>query len=98
MEGDETTLGTAFRRSLRRSIGFLISAVPPSIVLLLGALRVVPDEVALWAALWLGVIVLGVLGYSAFALRRSSWPIRILGSLGTAAFGVLMIVLKALIH
>ena len=98
VEGDETTLGIAFRRSLRRSVGFLISAVPPSIILLLGALRVVPDEVALWVALWLGVVILGVLGYSAFALRGSSWPIRILGCLGTAAFGVAMIVLKAFIH
>lgn len=97
-KGDETTLGTALRRSLRRSLGFLISAVPPSIVLLFGALRIVPDQAALWIALWLGVVILGVLGYSAFALRRSSWPIRILGCLGTAAFGVVMIVLKALIH
>ncbi|MFF9565622.1 hypothetical protein ACF1AJ_19905 [Leifsonia sp. NPDC014704] len=57
-----------------------------------------PDQAALWAALWLGVVILGVLGYSAFALRRSSWPIRIFGCLGTAAFGVVMIVLKAVIH
>ncbi len=97
-EGDKTTLGTALRQSLRRSVGFLISAVPPLIVLLLGALRIVPDQAALWAALWLGVVILGVLGYSAFALRRSSWPIRIFGCLGTAAFGVVMIVLKAVIH
>jgi hypothetical protein len=98
VEGDQTTLPMAFRRSLRRSLGFLISAIPPSFVLLLGALRVVPDQLALWVALWLGVIILGVIGYSAFALRGSSWPIRILGCLGTAAFAVPMILLKAVIH
>lgn len=98
VEGDQTTLPTAFRRSIRRSIGFLLSAVPPSAVLLLGALRVVPDQFALWAALWLGVIILGVLGYSAFALRGSPWHYRVLGCLGTASFGVAMILLKAFIH
>jgi hypothetical protein len=98
VEGDQTTLPMAFRRALRRSLGFLISALPPSFVLLLGALRVVPDSLALWVALWLGVVILGVLGYSAFALRGSSWPVRILGCLGTAAFGVAMILLKAVIH
>ena len=44
------------------------------------------------------VLLLGVIGYSAFAIRRSSWPVRILGCLGTAAFGVAMILLKAVIH
>lgn len=67
-------------------------------MLLLGALRVVPDGIANWVALWLGVVILGFLGYSALASRGRSWPIRILGCLGTAAFGVTMILLKALIH
>lgn len=98
VEGDETTVGTALRRAMRRSLGFLTSALLPSAVLLLGALRAVPDTIAIWAALWLGVVVLGVLGYSAFTLRGSRWPVRILGALATSAFGVAMIVLKALIH
>lgn len=96
--GDRTTLPMAFRQSLRRSLGFLLSALPPSAVLLLGALQIVPDKLAVWTALWLGVVLLGILGYRAFALRGSSWPVRILGCLGTAAFGVPMIVLKAFIH
>lgn len=98
IEGDETTLGTALRRAIRRSAGFLTSALIPSVVLLIGALRVIPDNIAIWVALWLGVVILGVLGYSAFALRGSSWPVRILGCLSTAALGVAIILLKALIH
>lgn len=98
VEGDETSLGDALHLSLRRSVGFLTSALMPSAVLLIGALRIIPDSVALWVALWLGVVILGALGYSAFALRGSSWTVRILGSLGTAALGVAMILLKALIH
>jgi hypothetical protein len=98
IEGDETTLGTAFRRSLRRSMGFLTAALIPSVLLLIGALRVIPDVIAIWLALWVGVVILGALGYSAFALRGSSWTVRILGTLGTAALGIAMILLKAVIH
>ncbi|KQW06548.1 hypothetical protein ASC66_08770 [Leifsonia sp. Root4] len=98
IEGDDTTLAVAFHRSVRRSIGFLLSALLPCFVLLLGALEAIPDSVAMWTALWLGVVILAVLGYSAFAVRGSSWPVRIAGALGTAAFGFAMIALKALIH
>ncbi len=58
-EGDDSSLGTAFRRALRRSVGFLTSALPPSVVLLLGATQTVDDKVAIWVALWLGVVILG---------------------------------------
>lgn len=95
---DDEPLRSAFQHSLQRSIGFVISAALPSLVLLLGALRVVPDALANWIALWLGVVVLAFLGYIALASRGRSWPIRILGSLGTAGFGIAMILLKALIH
>ncbi len=98
LEGDDTSLWLALRRALRRSVGFLTSALPPSIVLLLGALEAVDDTVAIWVALWLGVVILAILGFIVFTLRGDSWLVRILGSLGTAAFGVAMIILKALIH
>ncbi|WEO78790.1 hypothetical protein BJQ94_07105 [Cryobacterium sp. SO2] len=97
-KAEDPSMGTALRLSLRHSLGFLTSAVPPSIVLLLGALRVVPDDVAVWTALWLGVLILGALGYSAFALRGSPWPVRILGSVGTAGLGIAMILLKVGVH
>jgi hypothetical protein len=97
IDGDDSLL-TAFRRALRRSVGFLTSALPPSIVLLLGALQAVDDKTAIWAALWLGVIILAILGFIVFSLRGDSWLVRILGALGTAVFGVAMIFLKALIH
>ena len=58
----------------------------------------IDDTVALWTALWAGVLVLAVLGWIAFARRGASWPIRLAGALGTAAFGFAMILLKAFIH
>ena len=97
-EGDDSSLWTAFRRALRRSVGFLTSALPPSVVLLFGATKAIDDKTAIWVALWLGVVILAVLGFIVFTLRGDSWPMRILGSLGTAVFGVAMILLKALIH
>ncbi|SDT30235.1 hypothetical protein [Microterricola viridarii] len=98
LEGDETTLAGAFHRAVGRSLGFLLAALLPCFVLLLGALKAIDDSVAMWTALWLGVVVLGVLGFSAFTVRGSSWPVRIAGALGTAAFGFAMIALKAIIH
>lgn len=91
-------LGEAFRHSFRRSLGLLASAMIPSFILLLGATKAITDAYAIWTALWAGVVVLAVLGWVAFTRRGAPWPIRVVGSLGTAAFGVAMIALKAFIH
>ena len=88
----------AFRESFRRSLGLVASAMIPSFILLLGATKAIDDSVALWIALWVGVLVLAVLGWIAFARRGSSWPIRLAGAVGTAAFGLVMILMKAFIH
>lgn len=64
-QGDEITLRAAFRHALQRSVGFFTSALAPLLVLLIGALRVIPDLVTMWVALWLGVVILGALGYMA---------------------------------
>ena len=93
-----TGLGEAFRISLRRSIGLLVAALIPSSILLLGATRAVPDQLAIWSALWAGVVVLAVLGFIAFRRRGASLTMQLLGSLATAAFGVAMILLKAFVH
>lgn len=97
-EGHVIGLRQAFRASFRRSLGLLASAMIPSFILLLGATRAIPDAYAVWAALWAGVVVLAVLGWIAFTRRGASWPVRLAGSLATAAFGIAMIVLKAFIH
>ena len=91
-------LREAFRISFRRSLGLLASALIPSFILLLGATRAIPDAYAIWVALWVGVLVLAVLGWIAFSRRGSPWPIRLAGALGTASFGFAMILMKALIH
>lgn len=88
----------SFREAVTDAWGLLASALIPSAILLLGATEVVPDYVAIWAALWSGVLVLAVLGYIAFLRRGASLWIRLVGALTTAAFGLIMMLMKALIH
>ena len=96
--GRNVTLRESFVHALRRSLGLLVSSFVPIVLLLLGALHVLDEERAIWLALWSGVVVLAVLGYVAFARRGVSMGRRLLGSLATAAFGIVLIVLKAAIH
>jgi len=94
--GEDVPLGTALRRAVLASLGMLWAAVPSAIVLVLGALHVVPDADD-WA-LWVAVLVLGLLGYQAFAERGSPIWARLLGGLVTALIGVVVIVLDLLVH
>ncbi|QAY73228.1 hypothetical protein ET445_07580 [Agromyces protaetiae] len=91
-------LGESFRHAVRRSWGLLASSLIPSLILLAGALRAIDDKYAIWAALWVGVAELAVLGWIAFTRRGAPWWGRVLGSLVTASFGVFMILAKAFIH
>ena len=88
----------SLREAIAHSWGLLASALIPSFILLLGATEAVPDYAAIWLALWTGVLVLAVLGYIAFARRGASLPVRVLGGLTTAAFGLVLMLLKALVH
>lgn len=97
-ETDVVGLRAAFRASLRTSWGLLLSALIPCTTLVIGSTRAIPDDVAIWTALGTGVVVLGALGYIAFARRGAPWPIRVLGSVTTAMFGVVMMIAKAFIH
>ncbi|REJ08540.1 hypothetical protein DY023_00800 [Microbacterium bovistercoris] len=91
-------LGESFRHALRRSLGLLLSSLIPLVILLLGAGRLINDRLTIWLALWMCVAVLAVLGYIAFRRRGAPWYIRLLGALTTAAFGIVIILAKALIH
>ena len=97
-DDDASSLRVAFREALGRSHGLLVASVPASIVLLLGALRAFDDDITIWLALWINVAVLAVLGFVAFARRGAGFFGRVGGALLTAAFGVVVILLKAFIH
>ena len=91
-------LRASLRGSMRQSSGMLLASVVPVFILLLGALQVVDDSTALWTALFVNTVLLGALGWVAVARWSTHWGPRLLSALTTAAFGGILIVLKAVIH
>jgi len=48
--------------------------------------------------LLIAMVILGIIGYRAFAERKRPIIVRILGGLGAAMFGFLVIVLNIIVH
>ena len=96
--GQPVSVAKATGMAFQRSSGMLYAPMLPTLVLLFGALAIIPDDVAIEAALWVSVGVLGILGFLAFVAKRSSWIISILGGLATAALGLLIILINAVMH
>jgi hypothetical protein len=97
--GDSPTgLRDAFRGSLKHSFGMLSSAGIPALILVAGTTRIIPDDIANDVALWSGVVILAFLGYVAFLRRGSTMLVRIAGALATASFGLVFVIMKALVH
>ena len=84
--------------SMRHSVGILLAMVLPSVFLLLAVVGVLDEYVAYYLALWVGVVILAVLGYLTSARRGSAWPWRIVSALITASLGVLVIWLTTLVN
>lgn len=88
----------ALSNALRHSSGMLIAAVAPLVILLLGGLRMIDDEVAMWTALGVDTLILAVLGFMGVARwSRNPW-LRAGSALITAAFGVIVVLLKVFVH
>jgi len=92
-------LTTAWRRAFSQSLGMLVSAVPPTAVLVIcAAMGMTADSAEDWALLS-AVVVLAFLGYEAFAIRGYPIWLRIVGgAIGTALLGVFVIFLNFLVH
>lgn len=91
-------LRASLRSSAHQSSGMLLASAAPLVVLLLGATRVIEDSTALWVALIINTVLLGALGWVAVARWSTHWLPRILSAVITAAFGGVLILLKAIIH
>lgn len=91
-------LRRSFITAFHHSEGMLIVSIPPIVMLLLGVLEVVDDDIAIWTALIVDAVILGTLGW--FAVARWNprfWP-RLTSALITAAFGGVLAALKAFVH
>ena len=94
----ESGVRASLAATARHSSGMLIASVPALIILLLGATRAIDDSAAMWSALIADAVVLGALGWMAVARWSTHWLPRILSALTTAAFGGVLVLLKAIIH
>lgn len=96
-DGNPTPLRAAIRTSVRESRGMLLAAVLPAGALLLGVFGILHDRTANWAALWVCVAVLALLGYRSYRQRGAALHVRLLGALATASFGLIIILAKAIV-
>lgn len=97
-EGERGQLAKAIRHSLDHLWGMLLAPIVPAIAL--GASLVTPlsQDQAIWGTLWVNVGLLAVLGYWGVSRWSARLWARLTGGLITAAFGLVLVLLKALIH
>lgn len=88
---------TSLRSAASEASGMLLASAAPLIILAVGATRVLDDDTAIWTALIVNTILLGVLGWIAVARWSPHWYARLVGALITAAFGGALILLKSVV-
>ena len=98
VDGHLKGVGRSILHSMRRASSILLPMLLPAVFLFLAVVHVLDEYVAFYLALATGTVVLGVLGWVAFALRGASWRGRVLGALSTAALGVAVVALSTLTH
>lgn len=95
--GEPVGVRSAMAQAARKSRGLLASTVFPALVLLLGAVGILDDAASMWAALWVCVAALAVLGYLTYLRKGARLSMRLVGALSMAAFGVVIILAKAFV-
>lgn len=84
--------------SAAHSAGMLLAMVLPTIFLGLAALSVLDEYVAYYLALWVGVVVLAVIGWYTAMRRGGHWGWWLLSAVVTASLGLIVIWLGSLVH
>ncbi|WP_417562513.1 hypothetical protein [Microbacterium sp.] len=97
-DGRAAGIAQSLRGAVVHSIGLLIVAVPPVVVLAVGATGIMDSSAAAWLALVITVALLVIDGWLMAAARTASFWVRLLGAAISGAFGAVLIVLKVLIH
>jgi len=91
-------LVSATRHGVSESIGMLVVSIPPIGLLLLGVAGILRHDDAVWLALAVDAVLLGILGWVIAARRSLRFWVRLSGAALTAAFGGVLILLKAFVH
>jgi hypothetical protein len=88
----------SLRAAVWRSLGMLVASVIPIVILLLGVSHLIDDDTAIWTALIVDTVLLGILGWAAIARWSTRFWVRLGSALVTAAFGGVLALLKAFVH
>jgi len=88
----------AARSSAAHTAGMLLAMVLPTIFLGLAALNLIDEYVAYYLALWVGVVVLAVIGWFTARRRGGHWGWWLLSAVVTATLGMIVIWLGSLVH
>ena len=98
--GDHGELGLrrATVQAIHHSSGMLYASIPPTIVLIVAGLLGQDSDSATDSASVAAIVVLGVLGYFAYAKRTDSVATRLVGAFGTALLGALIMLLDYAVH
>lgn len=88
----------ALAGGIGESAGMLYAAIPSTLVLIAGATTHMDADDAVGLALLVATLVLGTLGYSAYAQRGAGHFVRIVGAIGTAFLGLLIMILNYAVH
>ncbi|WP_395242841.1 hypothetical protein ACGGZK_11755 [Agromyces sp. MMS24-K17] len=97
-EGRRIPIWRAIGTAAAHTSGLLLAMLIPSAFLLLAVFGWVDEYVAYYLALWVGVVILAIIGWINSTRNESPWWLRVLSSLITAAFGLGVIWLGTLIH
>lgn len=96
-EGRAMPVWQAAVESARHSVGMLVAMLLPAVLLLLAEVGL-DEYVAYYLALWVGVLILAVIGFVNSARNHSPWYLRIASALLTAGLGLAVIWLGTLVH
>jgi hypothetical protein len=88
----------ATRHAMQHAAGMLFAAVPAAIVLVVCGLQGTGVDDAYVASIWATTAVLAVLGYVAYWRRGAHPVVRLVGAAGTAALGLIIVLLEYAIH
>ena len=84
--------------AMQHASGMLYAAIPASLVMIVGALQGSDMDDVFGETMLVTWVVLAVLGYAAYSARGAHVVMRILGALGTAALGIVIVLLEYAIH
>jgi hypothetical protein len=89
---------TAVPRALHEELGVLEGAAAPLAVLVVGAVGLLDDEQAIRWAVWCGVVLLTLIPLVWLRRRGSTWRSAVLASTVAGFFGLVLVVLKVVVH